>query len=252
MKQLFRKIHRWLGLLMALQIVAWMASGLYFAWFPIETIRGEHLTVGPGPLTAAHLDGLMAPDQAWRTVAAGQAVAVEPRQVSLVVREEEPWYRITAVAAGESAPFTRMVHARSGLEAPFLEAAQASRLAEAALRVPGTVRSVELLETVAPGAEYRGRDLPVWRVSFAEPESLNLYIDGWTGEVVARRTARWRIFDFLWMLHIMDFETRDDFNTPLLQVAAALGLLVALTGVVFWAMTTRLLRRRRMAGLPQS
>ena len=43
MKKWFRKIHRWLGVLMALQILAWMASGLYFALFPIETIRGEHL-----------------------------------------------------------------------------------------------------------------------------------------------------------------------------------------------------------------
>jgi hypothetical protein len=47
------------------------------------------------------------------------------------------------------------------------------------------------------------------------------------------------------MLHIMDFDTRDNFNQPLLQVAAALGLVIALSGVVFWAMTTRLFRRRR-------
>ena len=45
MKLFFRKVHRWLGLLMAVQIIAWMASGLYFAVFPIETIRGEHLAV---------------------------------------------------------------------------------------------------------------------------------------------------------------------------------------------------------------
>ena len=51
---------------------------------------------------------------------------------------------------------------------------------------------------------------------------------------------------FLWMLHIMDFDTRDDFNHPLLQIAAALGLIIALSGVVFWAMTTRLFRRRRI------
>ena len=39
--------HRWLGLAMALQIVAWMASGLYFSIFPISEIRGEHLTRSP-------------------------------------------------------------------------------------------------------------------------------------------------------------------------------------------------------------
>jgi hypothetical protein len=49
----------------------------------------------------------------------------------------------------------------------------------------------------------------------------------------------------------MDFDTRDDFNHPLLQVAAFLGLLVALGGFVLWALTTRLFRRRPLwAGSP--
>ena len=47
------------------------------------------------------------------------------------------------------------------------------------------------------------------------------------------------------MLHIMDFDERDDFNTPLLQIAAALGVLLALSGLIYWAMTTRLFRFRR-------
>jgi hypothetical protein len=52
------------------------------------------------------------------------------------------------------------------------------------------------------------------------------------------------VFDFLWMLHIMDFQTRDDFHHPLLQIAAALGLIVALGGVVLWALTTPVFRSR--------
>ena len=41
MRKFLRKAHRWLGLLMALQIIAWMASGLYFSIFPIEVIRDD-------------------------------------------------------------------------------------------------------------------------------------------------------------------------------------------------------------------
>jgi uncharacterized iron-regulated membrane protein len=100
------------------------------------------------------------------------------------------------------------------------------------------------VEEAAPDAEIRGRDLPLWKVGFSVPESLNLYIEPWTGELVARRTARWRVFDFLWMLHIMDFEERDDFNTLLLHLAAALGLVLGITGLIYWLMTTRLFRKR--------
>ncbi len=74
-----------------------------------------------------------------------------------------------------------------------------------------------------------------------------MYLDPWTGDVLARRTTRWRVFDFLWMLHVMDFDDRDNFNHPLLQVSAALGLLVALGGVILWALTTRFFRKRRTA-----
>jgi uncharacterized iron-regulated membrane protein len=106
-------------------------------------------------------------------------------------------------------------------------------------------QSVEWIETVEQDSEIRGRDTPVWKVSFAQPESLNLYLDPWTGEILARRTDRWRIFDFFWMLHIMDFDAREDFNHPLLQISAALGLVIALSGVGLWAITSPILRRRR-------
>lgn len=243
MKKWFRKIHRWLGVLMALQIVAWMASGFYFALFPIETIRGEHLAAELNPLTASDLEGLLPAAQAWQSVQAAVGGNSILASISLVPRFERAWYRVDGTI--ETEPFSRLVNAQDGQVMGFLDAEQAQAVAAASLRVPASVVAVELVSEAPPGSEYRGRSLPLWRVSFSEPEALNLYIDGWTGEVTARRTTRWRIFDFFWMLHIMDFDERDDFNTGLLQVAAALGLLLALTGLVYWVMTTRVFRRAR-------
>lgn len=243
MKKWFRKIHRWLGVLMALQIVAWMASGLYFALFPIETIRGEHLAAGPEPMSSRQLEGLVPAAQAWQAVQATVGESSLLGSISLVPRFGRAWYRVDGTIEAE--PFSRLVNAQDGQVMDFLEAEQVQAVAAASLRVPASVVAVELVSEAPPGSEYRGRPLPLWRVSYSEPEALNLYIDGWTGEVTARRTTRWRIFDFFWMLHIMDFDERDDFNTGLLQLAAALGLILALTGLVYWAMTTRVFRRAR-------
>lgn len=243
-KPFFRKLHRWLGLAMALQIIAWMGSGLYFSIFPIETIRGEHLTRSPESPSAADLEGVIAPDQAWKAATADLAAPYRLSDLQLVKRWGETWYRVSGSAAGQ--PFRRMIHAQSGDIAPSLSAEAVRELADAWLVRPGAGVTVEWVESVPEDSEIRGRPLPVWRVHYSEPESLSLYIDPQTGDLLARRTTRWRIFDFLWMLHIMDFDSRDDFNTPLLQAAAALGLLVAISGVVFWAMTTRLFRRRRV------
>jgi uncharacterized iron-regulated membrane protein len=245
MKILFRKVHRWLGLLMALQIIAWMASGLWFALFPIEEIRGEHLT---GPEPALGLSPALAVDAG---LPAALTRALEDHfgsgwtlsSLRLLRRDGVLVWRVEGEHRGTA--FTRLV--REGGVQPMLTQEEARRRALDVVLQPGRLLGVDWVTETEPGSEIRGRALPVWKARFEEPESLNLYLDPWTGEILARRTGRWRIFDFLWMLHIMDFETRDDFNHPLLQIAALLGLVIALSGVVLWALTAKWPRRTARA-----
>lgn len=241
MKKFFRKIHRWLGLLLALQILAWMISGFYFALFPIEKIRGEHLAPPPATFDWQQLAGSISPDVAWQSVMTevGETASLQSIELSLV--NGEVAYLVTG-SVGQ-APFVRRVRTKNGSLLPMIDQQTARSIAIASTTIDESIKSVELVDDERPGSEYRGRRLPLWRVAFSGPDALNVYIDAWTGEVTARRTQGWRIFDFLWMLHIMDFDERDDFNTPLLQVSALLGLLLALSGLVYWGMTTRLFRR---------
>ena len=46
----------------------------------------------------------------------------------------------------------------------------------------------------------------------------------------------WRWFDFLWSLHIMDYETRDNFNHLLIQFLSVLGLLTVLSGLALFSL----------------
>ena len=46
-----------------------------------------------------------------------------------------------------------------------------------------------------------------------ESEMLHTIIKD-TGEIAARRTAWWRFYDFMWGLHIMDLQTREDAHNP--------------------------------------
>lgn len=64
-----------------------------------------------------------------------------------------------------------------------------------------------------------------------DAEDTRLYVSPDEGRIVARRTERWRIFDFFWMLHIMDYEERTDFNNPLVIFASVIGLIAAFSGV---------------------
>ncbi len=92
------------------------------------------------------------------------------------------------------------------------------------------ISAVALLNEVPN--EARGRQAPLWQVILSGDEQPRIYISAETGEVVAKRTDRWRLFDFLWMLHIMDYDEREDFNHPLLYLTALSALLFTVTGFV--------------------
>jgi uncharacterized iron-regulated membrane protein len=242
MKIFFRKLHRWLGLLMALQIAAWMLSGLYFSLFPITEIRGQHLMNAPRNVNRDTLVSAALFSGVFEAVERDRGPGWRLESLSVQERDGEIFWRVGG--DGPQGAFVRLVSFNTGELRQPLTADEAVRHARDLLKQEGLDPVAEWMEEEPSNLEFRGRSLPVWRVRFSEPENVHMYLDPWTGDLLAARTTRWRIFDFLWMLHIMDFDTRDDFNTPLLQVAALLGLLVALGGVVLWALTTRLFRRK--------
>jgi hypothetical protein len=80
--------------------------------------------------------------------------------------------------------------------------------------------------------------MPVWQVTLQD--GANIYVGRNTGEIEAVRTRWWRWFDFMWGLHILDPQTREDTSHPILIIFAALGTIGALFGVI-------LMFRRRKA-----
>ena len=82
------------------------------------------------------------------------------------------------------------------------------------------------------------RPMPVWQVTLQD--GANIYVGRDTGEIEAVRTRWWRWFDFMWGLHILDPQDREDTSHPVLIIFAALGTIGALFGVI-------LMFRRRKA-----
>jgi uncharacterized iron-regulated membrane protein len=78
-----------------------------------------------------------------------------------------------------------------------------------------------------------------------------VYVDALTGEVTARRSDLWRIYDFLWSLHIMDYRERESFNHPLLVAMAGVGLVTVLTGSALWILRLARWLRRTTGGQPR-
>lgn len=213
------KIHKWLALLMALQILFWFASGLFFAVFPIERVRSEHV-IAEQPARPVPFD--VAADGLLRLGSAG----VTGERIEIRALLDRP---VALVAGGGGRPV--LYDLASARRISPLSISAAARIAEADHRGGARAARIERVATNSP--EYRG-PLPAWRVEFDDGAGRALYVAADTGAVAARRSTLWRVYDFLWGLHIMDWRGHEDFNSPLLIVATALGLIVIVTGFIMF------------------
>jgi hypothetical protein len=64
-------------------------------------------------------------------------------------------------------------------------------------------------------------------------------IDAETGAVLATRTKFWRAYDFMWGLHIMDLQTREETSHPILIAFAALAGVGVIIGLILLPLRRR-------------
>ena len=112
-----------------------------------------------------------------------------------------------------------------------IEAQQALDLvAEKTYLTPKAVLEITEEES---GAEYRGRSLPLYKIETISEDSkeINIYVDPFSKEIVAVRSNQWRIWDFMWGIHIMDWNERDNIGNIFLKIFSILALISALSGI---------------------
>ena len=222
-----RRAHKWIGLIVGVQALLWMISGLYMVVVPLDVIHGDHLAhVSTEPLKPA----------ASRI---GQAKLAELHPGITSVRLKNMLGKeVYEIKQGKAAA---VIDAATGVKLSPLDRDTVMALAEESHVGEGEIRGIEWV-TKAP-SEVGTRPVPLWAVHYEEAGDTTLYISPYTGDIVARRHNLWRIFDFVWMLHIMDYDTRDDVNNTLLRIASITGVLFALSGA--WLLLYSFTRRKR-------
>ncbi len=103
--------------------------------------------------------------------------------------------------------------------------------------------SIELISKTNKHHEYRKKILPAYVISYKSDEAIKAYISIIDGKFQTVRHRNWRWFDFLWMTHTMDYESRDNFNTILLRVFSFFGLITVLSGFFLWFTSSKTLNR---------
>jgi hypothetical protein len=210
--------HVWLGWLIGIPLVIWTVSGLVMVARPIEEVRGTDLRAELAPIRSG---SFIAP-------------AIPPAGLeSLTLRQTPLGPRWIVVGADEKKV---AADPRTGLPLPALTRVQAEAAALAYRKDPDEVASVRYTPSNRPPFDLR-QPRPAWGVEFSD--GSRFYIDADTGELLAVRTDFWRFFDFMWGLHILDPQTREDTHHPILvafSVLAAIGAVLGcvLMGVRYW------------------
>jgi hypothetical protein len=226
------RLHKWLALIIGAQLLIWFASGALMSFWPIDEIHGDHLVdrkrIEALPAGVAFADpatylGGSGADRVTLRMLHGRAVAEVTRGSRIL-----------------------MFDATTGVPLPPVDARLAASIVEKAW-IGAKVAAPMTSKVTSASPEYRG-PLPAWRVAFADPDNTSVFVAADTGQIAAVRTANWRLFDFFWGLHIMDWTERDNFNTWWLLAFAVGGLVLGLAGTVLlvirWPIKRGFLRRR--------
>jgi len=247
-KQLFiRKTHLYLGLFIGIQFLGWTISGIYFSWNNIDNVHGDHLRINASFISPDV--EVASPTEAIKNLKNTKSVD-SLHSVLLINLLGKPAYQLAYFSGHVGEGMHHHLHyaladaATGQLRAP-LNKEEAITVATAHIKVGASQHNVEYIEQANSHHEYRERPLPAWAISFTDP-NCTVYISAEMGTFQTIRHDQWRVFDFLWMFHTMDYAGRDNFNNWLLKILSIAGLFTVVSGFTLYIISSRTLRRMRV------
>lgn len=227
------QLHKWIALIVGVQVLFWVAGGVVMTAIPIERVRSEHHVADARPAA-------LAVEVAMPVAEVARRAGFRPVEAQLKTTPRGPVWSLKP-ASGEPV----VLSATTGRPLRAMSATDVRVLAQRAYKGEGKTIAATLL---AKAPQETGKTGPLWRVDFDDAERTTFYLSPQTGEVVSRRSDVWRFYDFFWRLHIMDLEKGENFNHPLIIAAGILTLSIVLTGfILLWIRLARDLKMARLA-----
>ncbi|WP_163518190.1 PepSY domain-containing protein [Gelidibacter japonicus] len=219
-----RKTHRYLGLFLGIQFLFWTISGMYFSWTNIDDIHGDqfrNLDYVPKAF-----DDLISPSK----INSSESIrSIEIREINT-----EPYYWVNK---------QQLYNAKTGEAKKYISEEEALSVAKNYMKEGMKVANIQKITEVDDYHEYREKLLPAYVISYDTDEALKAYVSVNDAKFQTVRHRAWRWFDFLWMTHTMDYDTRDNFNTIVLRVFSLLGLITVLSGFLLWYTSSPTIRK---------
>lgn len=215
-------LHKWLGLMIGLQVFFWVLGGLIFVTIPFQGI-------------------IKGADYVHKTEANFEKLALYPinridekgetRSITTVNISGQPMYKVTDVLGNK-----RIYNALNGVVMQQPSEKEILEHAKSLYKGNGSIESVQFL--TQPQAkklfivdELYGKT-NLWQVSYDDALKSRLYFDATTGEFHKFRNDAWVLYDFFWRLHVMDYENGENFDHWLIKIAAGLSFFLIFSGII--------------------
>jgi len=225
-----RFLHRWLSLIIGLQLLVWVGSGLLMSLIDQVQAGGGTTRASAEPMRLDMASGaVIAPDQ----LPIGN---VTPLGIELTSLTGGPVYQM------ETESGFSLYDAYTG-RLVTIDAALAQQLALMSYAGPAALGEATLLPQGVAGIHAIAG--PLWEVRMSDRLQTRVYVHGETGVVVAHRNARGELMEILLMLHFMDYFQNGGFNNPQIIATAFLTLWLAISGFLL-LFVSFVPRRRRV------
>jgi Na+-transporting NADH:ubiquinone oxidoreductase subunit F len=220
-----RTIHKWASIIVGIQFLLWLSSGLYF------NVMDHTKAAGRANRTYSTID---------------VKVDVQKlREPSTVLTQFQPSVMLSS-ATLLSKPVYLLTHTK-GLYKHFenhytlvdaytghqitIDKDMANALAKQSYSGSGVIRSSTLLDT--PINEFPRQLNATWQVNFDDDVQTSVYVEAGSGRIVGHSDKDKRLADIFFMLHFMDYGNQGGFNSVQMILFAFVSLWLSLTGIIW-------------------
>lgn len=218
-----KKLHKWLSLIVGVQLLVWLSTGLYFNLMDHKKASGNINRITP--VVSEKLS-----DFTLFPVVKLSLTSFE--KLGIVWLQNTPHYLVTLRSAAHSyqKQQQQIFNAVTG-NIVMLDEVMASDIAMASYRGEGFIDNAVLLQ--APISDLPKQENAVWQIDVDDQFNTSIYVSNSTGQVIAHITDDRRLKDLMFMLHFMDYTNEGSFNNWQIIVFALLTLLLSLTGAIW-------------------
>jgi hypothetical protein len=237
-----RKIHRYLGVFMGIQFLFWTLGGIYFSWNNMDDVHGETLLKQEKKyFSDLNFSVLQKGIDSLKT----EVIIDSVYAIELVEAFGKP-LAVFKYFEGHHLKI-QLIDAETGRLRPAFSGQESLELAEQQLKEPIPIIKAVFLEKHTTNAhhEYRGKPLPAYAFTLDHPTNTTIYVSTELGQITSVRNNNWRRFDFLWMLHTMDYNTRDHITNWVLRIFSVMGILTIFSGFYLFYLSSPIFRNNR-------